>query len=82
MEAARLSALQEAQRAVVEACQACDGRGFIATTASAHGCDGTEESCARTCPVAVEDQQQCEYCGRPVAAIQALIDTEQPKGPF
>ena len=32
----------------------CGNKGTLAE----HGCDGTEEDCARTCPVPV----QCEFC--------------------
>lgn len=51
------------------ACSMCDGTGVVTTTGSAHAgdCDG---SC-RNCPVPVEEQEQCEYCGRPIDAIRA-----------
>lgn len=44
-------------------CPDCDGRGWDTEVESAHGCDGTPEGCAATCPVPVQVQVQCEYCG-------------------
>ena len=73
--------LRAAQQAVIDRCSACNGRGTIVgtITVAGHGCDGTEEDCARTCPVGVPEQTEelCEYCGRPVAAIQELL-SENP----
>ena len=88
---AELEGLRMAQQAVVSACVACDGQGFVVGVeeygVAEHGCDGSEEMCARTCPVEVpaqrQIQEQCEYCGRPAAAIQALINERlrsQPSG--
>lgn len=61
-------------RAVVEACTACEGHGFIVatTTGQGHGCNGDEGVCNQVCPipVPVQGQQQCEYCGRPCQAIR------------
>lgn len=75
--AARIEALHDAQCAVVEACQACDGQGFTigVTTGYGHACNGDERECQRMCPVPVPEQTQepCEYCGRPSAAILALL---------
>lgn len=71
-----LHGLYDAQRAVVEACTACDGQGFVigVETENGHDCDGTEASCAVRCPVPipVQVQEPCEYCGRPSDAIRAL----------
>jgi hypothetical protein len=69
--------LIDAQRAIVDACVVCEGQGMIPTTTAiwAHACDGTEESCARNCPVSEpqESADACEYCGRPSDAIMALL---------
>jgi hypothetical protein len=74
--AQRAEALREAERAIVETCSMCDGQGWTVGigTDYGHACDGTEESCSQNCPVPVpvQVQEQCEYCGRPVAAVAAL----------
>ena len=43
-----------------EMCPQCGGSGADGVRAE-HGCDGTEEMCARTCPVPV--QEMCSCCG-------------------
>ena len=43
-------------------CPECGGSGSISGTESAHGCDGTEEVCLRTCPIAIEVEEKCDYC--------------------
>lgn len=45
-----------------ESCPYCGGSGCIDVTVSGHGCDGTPESCARNCPVPVQEQVQCKGC--------------------
>lgn len=69
---------QQAQQAIRAACGMCDGHGYTIGTGieSGHDCDGTDAMCSQRCPVPipVEVQEPCEYCGRPIAAIQALID--------
>ena len=57
---ALLLAAEEAEKS----CENCGGQGFTVTTASVHGCDGTEESCDATCPVPEAQQEQCEICAR------------------
>jgi hypothetical protein len=78
-------ALEQAQRAVVEACEACEGQGWTIgiTTGYGHACDGTDASCSQNCPVPVPEQIQepCEYCGRPSAAIVALSQRLRKDGP-
>lgn len=75
----KLAAFREAQRAIRENCGACDGHGFTIETGtdSGHACDGTEESCLQNCPVPIpiQVQEQCEYCGRPIAEIEKLIQS-------
>ena len=41
-------------------CPACSGNGDGGYHAE-HGCDGTTEMCARTCPIPVQDP--CPQCG-------------------
>lgn len=77
----RRHVLGQAQDAIRENCGACDGHGFTVETrtgsrAEHHpSCDG---DCTHLCPVEVpiqhQEQVQCEYCGRPIAEIQKLID--------
>jgi len=67
--AIRKEAIEHCADVVVKACCVCGGQGFTVTTTSGHACDGTEESCQRNCPVPVQEQEQCEYCGRPQSAI-------------
>lgn len=78
----REQTLREAQQAIMEACQACDGQGWMVgiETGEGHDCDGTDAVCAQRCPVPVpvQVQERCEYCGRPVEAIEALISTTPP----
>lgn len=76
----RQEALKDAQRAVVEACQACEGQGWTigVETGYGHACDGTDANCALMCPVPepVQVQERCEYCGRPSDAIRALATSD------
>lgn len=48
-------------------CTECDGEGWVLGVGveSGHGCDGTDEVCAVTCPipVQVQTQEECEACG-------------------
>lgn len=44
-------------------CFNCNGDGWYQETESGHGCDGTDEVCAVTCPIPVAVQVQCETCG-------------------
>lgn len=64
-------ALERAATAIQDACTMCDGLGYVETVGSAHApdCDGG----CRNCPVPVQDREGCEYCGRPMAAVRALI---------
>lgn len=48
--------------AINEPCSSCGGEGWIPHAESAHGCDGTEESCSITCPVLEWIQIQCPDC--------------------
>ena len=67
---------EECCKAIRENCTACSGAGFVVEeyTESEHGCNGDERECQTTCPVPVAAQRQieCEYCGRPIAAIRQL----------
>lgn len=47
----------------------CFGQGFTTVLGSGHGCDGTDEVCARTCPVPVPEQEQCQWCDEREAAL-------------
>ncbi len=40
-------------------CPQCGGTGY--QDGYGHGCDGTDEDCARTCPVQI--QEPCGFCG-------------------
>jgi hypothetical protein len=79
----REKVLDEAQQAIINACQACDGQGFAVTTTTGHGhiCEGDERLCQTSCPVPVPEQtqEQCEYCGRPCDAIRALLSNKPTK---
>jgi len=66
---ARIAGLREAAELVVSTCCACNGTGGVEQTGMGHACDGSEEDCARRCPVPVQEIVQCEYCGRPQSAI-------------
>jgi hypothetical protein len=44
-------------------CSKCEGNGWYSGSEAGHGCDGTEESCAINCPIEIQKQIQCEYCG-------------------
>lgn len=44
----------------------CDSNGTI----SAHGCNGTEEDCARKCPVA----EQCQFCHEYLLPLKSHIN--------
>jgi len=74
--AARESALEEAEEAVIRGCEACGGNGYTVTTVAGygHGCGGDAILCQTVCPVPVPEQSQvqCEYCERPAQAIRAI----------
>ena len=69
------SVREECIRVIREKCAMCNGTGAVINSIAreAHGCDGSEASCSVTCPIAVEDYEQveCEYCGRPQAALRS-----------
>lgn len=44
-------------------CPECNGDGWVVGSIAAHGCDGSEEDCARTCPVQEQTQEGCDFCG-------------------
>lgn len=44
-------------------CDRCQGQGWIEGSTSGHGCDGTDEDCARSCPIQVQTQEHCDQCG-------------------
>lgn len=72
--AIRGEALEAAVEIVVADCQACGGKGYIETTGSGHACGGDEKACQTMCPVPVQEQEQCEYCGRPAQALLTKIE--------
>jgi len=43
-------------------CPSCFGQGWVEISVSEHGCDGTDEMCARVCPVEGRGQAECEMC--------------------
>lgn len=43
-------------------CPNCADVGYIVSSRSGHGCNGTDEDCARVCPVEIPEQEQCEFC--------------------
>lgn len=67
------AATERATWIVREHCQACDGTGGKRTSRTAHGCGGNESVCDVRCPVEIEDFEECQYCGEPIAAIRASI---------
>jgi hypothetical protein len=62
--------------AIVKACGPCGGSGFVVTYKDGHGCNGTEENCAATCPIQLVHEEDCEYCGRPKVALLELLKSE------
>jgi len=44
-------------------CPECFGNGWVSGSEAGHGCDGTEEDCQRTCPVQIQIQVVCDFCG-------------------
>lgn len=70
-EAAR-DAYEDAESAIRAACEPCGGTGGERTSRAAHApyCSG---ECDGNCPVEVEDWEECQYCGRPIAAIRARL---------
>lgn len=70
--------VRECAREIRAGCGACGGSGGIETTRAAHdpNCDG---SC-RNCPVPVRELEQCEYCGRPTAAILRHFGLDPEEG--
>ena len=74
--AAAIQAAEAAERercieAIREACGMCGGKGYTETSHAAHGCGGDESMCASGCPVEQIEQEECEYCGRPIDAIRS-----------
>lgn len=45
-----------------EICGNCNGHGWISGSRAAHGCDGTEINCSKTCPVEEQTQEGCVDC--------------------
>lgn len=66
--------------AIKNACSMCDGKGYTETSHAAHGCGGDEAMCASGCPVEQIEQEGCEYCGRPIAAIRAALAESADRG--
>ena len=48
---------------VEDLCPNCFGSGWVDGVETGHGCDGTEENCARICPIQIQIQVGCEFCG-------------------
>jgi len=44
-------------------CSNCGGNGWVSGSQAAHGCNGTDEDCAMTCPVQEQIQIGCDFCG-------------------
>lgn len=47
----------------VNMCPKCEGNGWYSGSEAGHGCDGTDESCVRNCPVQIQVQLGCDECG-------------------
>lgn len=61
-----------------ENCPNCDGNGWVLGSKADHGCDGTDEVCNRICPVQVQIQIGCDYCGG--SGLVVLPDEEMTLG--
>jgi DnaJ-class molecular chaperone len=48
---------------VEDICPNCGGYGWVSGSEAGHGCDGTDEDCARNCPIQVQIQEGCHVCG-------------------
>lgn len=66
-------------------CGPCEGRGYNpeSHTEAQHGCGGDDRLCATRCPMPVEvlESIECEYCGRPIAALRAGAAPAEQEGP-
>lgn len=73
----RSKTIEEACDAIAKTCEDCGGAGFTIGigTEAGHGCDGTEESCGRNCPIPIQVQIQepCEFCHRFIFPAQEAI---------
>lgn len=71
----RDEAMEKACAAIREACEPCGGKGYIGGgSRSDHDCGGDDSLCAMRCPIEVAiEPDECEYCGRPIAAIYAAF---------
>lgn len=81
-EAGRAAALQEAKtqaEGMKKQCPECGGQGFKVMTA--HGCDGSEQSCAQVCPVPEQEQCNCYFTehNKALSDLQAWIDEQTKK---
>lgn len=47
---------------IEDICPNCDGKGWVSGIEAGHGCDGTDEDCARTCPIPLQTQEGCGEC--------------------
>lgn len=47
----------------IKHCPECEGRGWNVGSEAGHGCDGSYENCCIVCPIQVQIQVGCEYCG-------------------
>lgn len=81
--ASAVEALTLARERIREKCGMCDGHGFTVevttgSTAEHHpDCDGSCRDCPVEVPVQEQVQEPCEYCGRPIDLIDALITEVQ-----
>lgn len=66
-------------------CTVCEGEGFPVTEGvrMAHACGGDEKRCQTACPVPeqTQEQEECEYCGRPIAVLRDLPLPPFPEEP-
>ena len=46
-----------------EICCECNGDGWVCGSEAGHGCNGTDEDCAITCPIQIQTQEGCDMCG-------------------
>lgn len=81
-EKGRTAALQEIREKAEEMkkqCPECGGQGFKVVTA--HGCDGSEQSCAQVCPVPEQEQCNCYFTehNKALSDLQAWIDEQTKK---
>ena len=55
--------IEKEPKEYMDVCPNCNGDGWYSGSEAGHGCDGTDESCQRECPIEIQIQVECEVCG-------------------